>query len=89
VTGKEGDSLPIEFLQSVEPPLQKREQLSLVDKTKATANVGKSRSRRDIRYFSSSRALGAYFNFHECSVLSRCPYSKLLRYVNKGLILGT
>jgi len=35
----QGDSLPIEFLQSVEPPLQTREQLSMVDKTKATATV--------------------------------------------------
>jgi len=36
----QGDSLPIEFLQSVEPPLRVREQLSLIDKTKATATVG-------------------------------------------------
>ena len=36
----QGDSLPIEFLQSVEPPLKKREQLSLIDKTKNTATVG-------------------------------------------------
>jgi len=35
-----GDSLPIEFLQTVEPPLKTREQLTLVDKTKATATVG-------------------------------------------------
>jgi len=36
----QGDSLPLEFLQSVEPPLKMREQLTLVDKTIATANVG-------------------------------------------------
>jgi len=36
----QGDSLPIEFLNSVEPPLKTREQLSMIDKTKATANVG-------------------------------------------------
>jgi dienelactone hydrolase len=36
----QGDSLPIEFLQSVEPPLKTRGQLSLVDKTKNTATVG-------------------------------------------------
>jgi len=36
----QGDSLPIEFLQSVEPPLKTREQLTLLDKTKATATVG-------------------------------------------------
>jgi dienelactone hydrolase len=36
----QGDSLPIEFLNSVEPPLKAREQLTLVDKTKATATVG-------------------------------------------------
>ncbi|KAL3423928.1 dienelactone hydrolase family protein [Phlyctema vagabunda] len=36
----QGDSLPIEFLQSVEPPLKTREHLTLVEKTKATANVG-------------------------------------------------
>jgi len=35
-----GDSLPIEFLQSVEPPLKIREQQGLVDKTKATVTVG-------------------------------------------------
>jgi len=34
-----GDSLPIEFLQSVEPPLKTREQQSVLDTTKATANV--------------------------------------------------
>lgn len=37
---QQGDALPIEFLQSVEPPLKTREQLSLVDKTKSTATVG-------------------------------------------------
>lgn len=36
----QGDSIPIEFLQSVEPPLKTREQLTLIDKTKATATVG-------------------------------------------------
>jgi len=36
----QGDSLPVEFLQSVEPPLKTREQLTLLEKTKATANVG-------------------------------------------------
>jgi dienelactone hydrolase len=36
----QGDPLPIEFLQSVEPPLKVREQQTLVDKTKATATVG-------------------------------------------------
>jgi dienelactone hydrolase len=36
----QGDSLPIEFLNSVEPPLKTREQLSLVDKTKANVAVG-------------------------------------------------
>jgi len=36
----QGDSLPIEFLQSVEPPLKVREQASMVDKAKATATVG-------------------------------------------------
>ena len=36
----QGDSIPIEFLQSVEPPLKTREQLTLVDKTKATGIVG-------------------------------------------------
>lgn len=35
----EGDSLDIEFLQSAEPPLKTREQMTLVDKTKATADV--------------------------------------------------
>jgi len=35
----QGDSLPIEFLQSVEPPLKSREQLTLVEKTKKTATV--------------------------------------------------
>jgi len=36
----QGDSIPIEFLQSVEPPLKTREQLTVIDKTKATATVG-------------------------------------------------
>lgn len=36
----QGDSIPLDFLQSVEPPLKTREQLTLIDKTKATANVG-------------------------------------------------
>jgi len=36
----QGGSLPIEFLDSVEPRMEIRQQLSLVDKTKATANVG-------------------------------------------------
>jgi len=36
----QGDSLPLEFLQSVEPPLKTREQLTLIEKTKATATVG-------------------------------------------------
>ena len=36
----QGDSLPLEFLNSVEPPLKVREQLSMIDKTKATATVG-------------------------------------------------
>lgn len=36
----QGDSIPLEFLHSVEPPLKTREQLTLIDKTKATANVG-------------------------------------------------
>jgi len=36
----QGDSLPIEFLQSVEPPLKVREQQGVVEKTKATATVG-------------------------------------------------
>ncbi|KAF2499536.1 alpha/beta-hydrolase [Lophium mytilinum] len=35
-----GDSLPIEFLQDVEPPLPVRENLTLVQKTAATAKVG-------------------------------------------------
>jgi dienelactone hydrolase len=34
------DSLPIEFLQDVEPPLPTREQMTLVQKTAATAGVG-------------------------------------------------
>jgi len=36
----EGDSLPKEFLQDVEPPLPVRENLSLVEKTTKTAKVG-------------------------------------------------
>ena len=36
----QGDSIPLDFLQSVEPPLKTREQLTLLDKTKATATVG-------------------------------------------------
>ncbi|KAG9237600.1 dienelactone hydrolase family protein-like protein [Amylocarpus encephaloides] len=36
----EGDSLPLEFLNSVEPPLKTREQQGVIDKTKATATVG-------------------------------------------------
>jgi len=36
----QGDALPISFLQSVEPPLKTREQLTLVDKAKNTATVG-------------------------------------------------
>lgn len=35
----EGDSLPIEFLQSAEPPLKVRQNLSLVDKGLKTATV--------------------------------------------------
>ena len=35
----EGDSLPISFLQNVEPPLKEREPLSLADKTKNAAIV--------------------------------------------------
>lgn len=35
----QGDSLPIEFLKTVEPPLKKRESLGIVDKTKNTAIV--------------------------------------------------
>ena len=34
-----GNSLPISFLQNVEPPLKDREQLTLVDKTKNAAIV--------------------------------------------------
>jgi hypothetical protein len=34
-----GDALPYSFLQSVEPPLKKREQLSLISKTKNSATV--------------------------------------------------
>jgi len=36
----EGDSLPIEFLQDVEPPLPVRENLSLIEKGTKTAKVG-------------------------------------------------
>lgn len=36
---QEGDSLPIEFMQSVEPPLKVREQEGLVDKAKETVDV--------------------------------------------------
>ena len=36
----QGDSIPHEFLQSVEPPLKVRDTLTVLDKTKATANVG-------------------------------------------------
>jgi len=36
----QGDSLPIEFLQNVEPPLKDQEQAGLVDKVKNTAIVG-------------------------------------------------
>lgn len=36
----QGDSIPLDFLNSVEPPLKVREQQSLIDKTKATATVG-------------------------------------------------
>jgi len=35
----EGDSLPIEFLQSVEPPLKAKEQEGLLDKAKETVDV--------------------------------------------------
>jgi len=36
----QGDSLPIEFLQNVEPPLKDQKQAGLVDKVKNTAIVG-------------------------------------------------
>lgn len=36
----EGDSIDESFLQTVEPPLPQREQLSLVDKATSTASVG-------------------------------------------------
>jgi hypothetical protein len=36
----QGDSIPISFLDSVEPPLKTREQLTMIGKTKATAVVG-------------------------------------------------
>jgi len=35
----QGDSLPIEFLQNVEPPLKKQEKLTLVDKAKNAAII--------------------------------------------------
>lgn len=35
----EGDSLPIEFLQSVEPPLKKKEQEGIIEKTKETVDI--------------------------------------------------
>ncbi|KIW12599.1 hypothetical protein PV08_09877 [Exophiala spinifera] len=35
----QGDSLPIEFLQSVEPPLKKKEQEGMLDKAKETVDV--------------------------------------------------
>lgn len=35
----EGDSLPIEFLQSVEPPLKDKENAGIIDKTKGTVDV--------------------------------------------------
>lgn len=37
---QQGDALPIDFLQSVEPPLRVREQQTVIDKTKSTAVVG-------------------------------------------------
>ncbi|KAI9053547.1 hypothetical protein LZ554_002502 [Drepanopeziza brunnea f. sp. 'monogermtubi'] len=36
----QGDSLPLDFLNSVEPPLKTREQMTMIEKTKATAVVG-------------------------------------------------
>lgn len=36
----QGDSIPFDFLTSAEPPLKKREQLTAIEKTKATAVVG-------------------------------------------------
>jgi hypothetical protein len=36
----EGDSLPIEFLQDVEPPLPTRESMTVLQKTASTAKVG-------------------------------------------------
>jgi len=36
----QGDSIPIDFLNSVEPPLKVREQQTILDKTKNTAVVG-------------------------------------------------
>lgn len=36
----QGDSLPLEFLNSVEPPLKTREQQTLIDKAKSTGIVG-------------------------------------------------
>lgn len=35
----QGDSLPIEFLQNIEPPLQKKESLTMTDKAKNAAVV--------------------------------------------------
>ena len=35
----QGDSLPVEFLQSVEPPLKVREDAGLIDKAKGTVDV--------------------------------------------------
>lgn len=35
----QGDSLPEEFLQSVEPPLKEREQAGIIDKAKGTVDV--------------------------------------------------
>jgi dienelactone hydrolase len=36
----QGDSIPLDFLNSVEPPLKVREKLTMIEKTKATATVG-------------------------------------------------
>lgn len=36
----QGDSLPTEFLQTVEPPLPVREKQSVVEKATATAKIG-------------------------------------------------
>lgn len=49
----EDDSLPIEFLQNVEPPLPVRESLSVVQKTAKTAKVGATLEcgkRRQVRW---------------------------------------